>query len=79
MRRLIAMLLVVLMLSGCGAKTEAPEAPAETKTPEAPVQLVPEDKEIAFESRFKNETLIELSDEGIKTKALSVFASNDII
>ena len=76
MRRLIAMLLVVLMLSGCGEKTEAP---AETKAPEAPVQLVPEDKEIAFESRFKNETLIELSDEGIKTKALSVFASNDII
>ena len=79
MKRLIAMLLALLMLSGCGAKSETPAAPSETAAPEAPVQTAPENKEVAFESRFKSETLIELSDEGIKTKALSVFASNDIV
>ena len=65
MKRLIAVLLASLILTGC-ATCEKPPASFGT-----PVQN--ESKKDA------NETLIELSDAGIKTKALSVFASNDII
>ena len=79
MRRLIAIALILLMLSGCGAKTEAPAVPQETTAPAVTVLAEPEITEVAFESRFHNETLIELSDNGIKTKALSVFASKDIV
>ena len=65
MKRLTAALLALLMLSGC-ATCEKPPASAGT-----PVQT---------ESRKNaNETLIELSDNGIKTKSLNVFATNDII
>ena len=79
MGRLIAIALILLMLSGCGAKTEAPAVPQETTAPAVTVLAEPEITEVAFESRFHNETLIELSDNGIKTKALSVFASKDIV
>ena len=65
MKRLTAALLALLMLSGC-ATCEKPPASAGT-----PVQT---------ESRKNaNETLIELSDNGIKTKSLNVFVTNDII
>ena len=79
MKRLIAILLALLLLSGCGAKEPAPaptEAPA---APAAPVQTEEKVEEVEFQSRFSSETLIELSDSGIKTADLSVFASNDII
>jgi len=79
MRRLTAILLALLMLSGCGTKAETPAAPQETAAPEAPAQTVPENTEIPFESRFGSETRIELSDEGIKTDSLAVFTSNDIV
>ena len=79
MKRLIALLLALLMLTGCGAKTEAPAAPQETVAPEVAVPVEPVVTDIPYESRFSSETLIELSDEGIKTDALSVYASNDII
>ncbi|MBR6526128.1 MAG: carbohydrate-binding domain-containing protein [Clostridia bacterium] len=72
MKRMIAMLMALLMLGGCAVKEEAPAA----SVPTVPVQV---QQETAYESRFSTETLIELSDEGIKTKTLSVFASNDII
>ena len=68
MKRLLALLLAALLLTGCAAAGSAPAtAPAEEKTEEP------------YESRFSSETRIELSDEGIKTKALSVFATHDII
>ena len=79
MKRLIAILLALLLLSGCGAKEPAPaptEAPA---APAAPVQTEEKVEEVEFQSRFSSETLIEISDSGIKTADLSVFASNDII
>ncbi len=75
MKRLIAVLLA-LLLSGCGAKE--PE-PALTEAPVAPVQAEEKVEEVEFQSRFSSETLIELSDSGIKTADFSVFASNDII
>ena len=79
MKRLIAALLALLLLSGCGANepesisTEVPAAPT------SPVQTDEKVEEVAFQSRFSTETLIELSDSGIKTADLTVFASNDII
>ena len=61
MKRLIAVLLVLLILTGCAAD-EKTTSPTVTEVQER-----------------ANETLIELSDTGIKTKALSVFATNDIV
>ena len=79
MKRLIAILLALVLLTGCGARTDAPAAVQEPSAPQATVQEEPVITEVAYESRFSSETLIELSDEGIKTDALSVFASQDII
>ena len=56
-------LLLALMLTGCATCEKPP----------------PEAAQKGIDSRFTSETLIELSDSGIKTKSLSVFASNDII
>ena len=56
-------LLLALMLTGCATCEKPP----------------PESAQQGIDSRFASETLIELSDSGIKTKSLSVFASNDII
>lgn len=68
MKRLFALLLAALLLTGCAAAgTEPATVPAQEKTEEP------------HESRFSSETRIELSDEGIKTKALSVFVTHDII
>ena len=80
MKRLVAMLLALLfLLSGCGAK-EGAEPALTQKQPEAQVQeTVPAYDAPEYESRFDSETLITLSDEGIKTDALSVFASKDIV
>ena len=68
MKRLFALLISLLLLTGCAAPVgESATNPAQEKAEEP------------YESRFSSETLIELSDAGIKTKALSVFATNDII
>ena len=72
MKRLIALLLALLMLTGCGAKTEAPAAPQETEAVEVTVPAEHEITEIPYESRFSSETLIELSDAGIKTSAMKI-------
>ena len=79
MKRLIAILLVLLMLCGCGAEGAVPTEPVETNVPEASVPTEPVVTEIAYESRFDTENLITLSDTGIETDADGVFASNDII
>lgn len=71
MKQGFALLLAMLMMfSGCAACEKAP--------PSA-VQVQQEPEETVSDSRFSSETLIELSDSGIKTKSLGVFASNDII
>ena len=79
MKRQIALLLVLMMLSGCGAESAAPTVPVETNAPEAPMPTEAVVTEIAFESRFETENLITLTDDGIETDADGVFASNDII
>lgn len=73
MKRWIAVFLTLLMLSGCAPKEETPAA---SQQPTSPAQV---QQESAYESRFSSETLIELSDNGIRTEALSVFVSTDII
>ena len=78
MKRLFALLLALLfLLSGCGAKESVEPAPTE-KQPEVQ-ETVPDYDAPTYESRFDSETLITLSDEGIKTDELSVFASSDIV
>ena len=67
MKGIIAFLLALLMLTGCAA---GEKPPADSDTPQATA---------AERVQRTNETLIELSDTGIKTKSLSVFATNDII
>ena len=79
MKRLIAVLLALLLLSGCGTKESEPMATETPAVPTAPVQTEETVEEVAFQSRFSSETLIELSDSGIKAADLAVFASNDII
>ena len=79
MKRLFVLLLAVLLVfSGCGVKG-VESCPTETVTPTQAVGDVPVYTAPEYKSRFNSETLITLSDEGIKSDALSVFASNDII
>ena len=76
MKRMLAILLVMLLiLTGCAGAEEAPVKPSETVQPQTPAATEPAMPEASFESRFNDETLIELSDTGIMTKALSVFTS----
>ena len=74
MKRLLSLFLVMLVLTGCAADrpVSAPAGMNETM----PAQ---EKSEEGCERRFSSETLIELSDSGIKTRALSVFTTNDIV
>ena len=73
MKRFLSLLLAALLiLSGCGTNKD-------TQILDAVEQGVPVPVEKSYESRFSSETVIELSDDGIKTNSLSVFASNDII
>ena len=84
MKRAIPILLSLLILCGCGAPAAQPAAtdPAPTQTAGSTPAVVPETVEIPYESRFKKETLIRLSDAGMDVSgpdSLSVFGSNDII
>ena len=84
MKRILSILLVLLLLTGCGAPAAQPEA-TETTPTEAPAStpvVIPETPEIPFESKFQKETLITLSNEGVKSSgpnSLYVFSSDDII
>ena len=60
MKRLIAVLLALLLLSGCGTKESEPMATETPAVPTAPVQTEETVEEVAFQSRFSSETLIEL-------------------
>ena len=66
MKRILVIFLCVLLLVGCSVGKST--APTEQTSAEQ-----------QHDSRFASETLITLSDEGIKTAALSVFASRDIV
>ena len=82
MKRILPILLTLILLTGCGAPADT----VPTATDVAPVAqtdpltYVPE--EIAYESRFKSETVIRLVDVGMDItgpNSLSVFGSDDII
>ena len=85
MKRLLSALLVLLLLCGCGAPAAQPDAteassPAQSIVPTDAV--LPESAGPTYESRFKSETVIRLTDTGMDVSgpdSLSVFGSNDII
>ena len=82
---MLPLVLVLLLLAGCGAPAAQPEATEGTTAPTQSQHTAPtvtETAEIAYESRFRKETLIRLSDTGMDVSgpnALTVFGSNDII
>ena len=80
MKKLLPILLSLLLLCGCGA----PAAPTVTET--APVRetapVIHDSAEIPYVSRFDNETVIRLVDNGMDvtgTNSMSVVISHDII
>ena len=84
MKRLFPILLSILLLCGCGAPAVSEPVVIETQPVQAPQEapIIPETVEIPYESRFSKETVITLSDEGVKATgpdAISVFSSDDII
>ena len=90
MKRIFALLLVVCMLTGCGAKEEVAEPVATTQATEAVAETIPQetyplvadaDTSIAYTSRFDSLTEIALSDEGITVNGnqAAVSTSHDII
>lgn len=83
MKQLLPILLALLLLCGCGAPAATP-AVTEPQPIQAPQQapVIQEPAQMPYESRFSKETVITLSDEGVKSSgpdAISVFSSNDII
>ena len=84
MKQLLSILLALLLFSGCSALAAQPATaePPPTQTADSAPAIIPETTEIPYESRFKQETLIRLSDTGMDVSgpdSLSVFGSNDII
>ena len=74
----ILLLAAALVFTGCAAGETVPDPTQASNALTVPVGTEPV-VEHTYKSRFSTETLIELSDSGIKTKALSVYATNDII
>ena len=86
MKNVISILLVCLLLAGCGTNTvaEVTTVPAEATLPTAFCGTMPlEDNPVDYISRFSSETVIFLSDEGITVNGSgeteSVFTSHDIL
>ena len=87
MKRLIAILLVAGMLSGCAAKESAvPETTVVTEpvqetvpVPTYPVLSTAEGEEIAYVSHFDTVTEIILSEDGVTGNPEGISISNDII
>jgi len=82
MKKTIAAMLAVLMLTGCGSKS-GPEAPSQTAEPTptlAATEPVPETTpQIPYQSRFDTVTEILLSDDGVQCGSDAVTLSNDIV
>ena len=84
MRKILPLILSLLLLCGCGAPAASDPVVFEThpaqSAPEVPV--IQETAEIPYASRFSNETVITLSDAGVKStgpNSMNVFSSNDIV
>ena len=84
MKKFLPVLLSLLILCGCGAPADTVPA-ATDATPTQPRQAAPviqDTPEIPYESRFQEETLIQLSDAGMDVTGPNipaVYSSNDII
>ncbi len=87
MKKTIAMLLAALLLTGCTAapeQTEAPTVPTTEAAGDQPAMeyapvVAADPGDLAFQSKFDNETVIVLSDSGITADSDAVYTSNDII
>ena len=87
MKKCIAALLAVLMLTGCGARsapeTAVPEFTEEAAAAPYEVYIPEETPEIPYQSRFDSVTEIILSDEGIAVdggqETAAVYTTHDII
>lgn len=81
MKRILCLLLVMLVLAGCGNAVADPTE-GTTGVTAGDSEIIVESGEIAFESRFGDETVITLSDEGVKAEgvnALGVYSDSDIV
>lgn len=81
MKRILCLLLVMLVLAGCGNAVADPME-GTTGVTAGDTEIIAESGEIAFESRFDDETVITLSDEGVKAEgvnAMGVYSDNDIV
>ena len=81
MKRILCLLLVMLVLAGCGNAVADPTE-GTTGVTAGDTEIIAESGEIAFESRFGDETVITLSDEGVKAEgvnAMGVYSDNDIV
>ena len=65
--RILSLLLVLVLLTGCGAAPVATVSTEETTAPTQSVEAIPgaEANEIPYVSRFDSVTRIQLSDNGI--------------
>lgn len=81
MRRLLCLLLCVCFLTGCSGSTAGTTEPlsADQLALQSSVKDPDISREIPFESRFSEETLITLSDDGAGCDSDAVFLSKDII
>ena len=82
MKKILPILLSLLLLCGCASPAAQPQATETAPPVPETVPVIAATPEIPCESRFKNETVIRLTDTGMDVtgpNSLAVFGSNDIV